>query len=68
MMSKNFNTQDISEYLDSYYDKFDESFPLMQSNGDSEKIIEQINKCVKQGKKASIMWPQIYGVCEGRNI
>lgn len=62
------NTSEIIEYLDKYKDKFGEGFPLMQANGDSSIVKDQIKRCIDQNKKASELFPDIYGACEGKYI
>lgn len=62
------NTSEIIEYLDKYKENFEKGFPLMQANGDSSIVKDQINKCIDQNKSASELFPDIYGACEGKYI
>ncbi len=64
----NGNTNEISKELESYYDKFGESFPLMQANGSAKIVKNQIKECLRNNKKANEIWPDIYGKCEDKNI
>lgn len=62
------NTSEILEELDEYQNKFNEGFPLMQAYGDAKIIRKQIIECIDKNKKASVLWPEIYGACDGKYI
>lgn len=58
----------IEKELDAYYDLFDESFPLMQSDMNEDKIKSEIFECLKKNKKAQELWPDKYGSANGKII
>lgn len=58
----------IEKDLDDYYDMFDESFPLMQSDMNEDKIKSEIFECLKKNKKAQELWPDKYGSANGKII
>lgn len=58
----------IEKELDAYYDLFDESFPLMQSDTNEDKIKSEIFECLKKKKKAQELWPNKYGSANGKMI
>lgn len=62
------NTSEILEELDEYQNKFNEGFPLMQAYGDAKIVRKQIIECIDKNKKASVLWPEIYGECNGKFI
>ena len=62
------NTSDILKELDEYQNKFNEGFPLMQAYGDAKTVRKQIIECISKNKRASVLWPEIYGECNGKFI
>ena len=58
----------IKKELNAYYDLFDESFPLMQSNMNDDEIKSEISECLKKEKKAQELWPNKYGSANGKII
>lgn len=62
------DTSEINKELDLYFERFEDGFPLMQSNGDVNHIKEQINRCLAENTKAEQLWPNEYGACRDRNI
>ena len=58
----------IEKELDDYYDLFDESFPLMQSSMNEDKIKSEIFECLKKKKKAQELWPDNDGSANGKII
>lgn len=58
----------IEKELDTYYDLFDESFPLMQSDMNEDKIKSEILECLSKKKKAQELWPNKYGRANGKMI
>lgn len=44
----------VYEYLDQYYDTFEEMFPLMQYEGTEEEIISEVRKCIINNKPYEI--------------
>ena len=61
-------TEKIKKELDDYYDLFDESFPLMQSDMNEDKIKSEILECLKKNKKAQELWQNKYGSVNGKEI
>lgn len=61
-------TEKIEKELNDYYELFNESFPLMQSNLNEDKIKSEIFECLKKKKKAQDLWPNKYGSCNGKEI
>lgn len=62
------NTSEILKEIDEYQNKFNEGFPLMQADGDAKIVRKQINECISKNKKASTLWPEIYGKCNDKFI
>lgn len=62
------NTSEILKELDEYQNKFNEGFPLMQAYGDAKTVRKQIIECISKNKRASVLWPKIYGECNGKFI
>ena len=62
------NASDIESELFLYEEMFEESFPLMQAGGGTEKVRGQIERCLLEGKKARDLWPSQYGTCDNRFI
>lgn len=62
------NTSEILKELEKYQNKFNEGFPLMQAYGDAKIVRKQIMECIKKNKRASVLWPEIYGECNGKFI
>lgn len=62
------NTSEILKELDEYQNKFNEGFPLMQAYGDAKTVRKQIVECISKNKRASVLWPEIYGECNGKFI
>lgn len=62
------NTSEILKELDEYQNKFNEGFPLMQAYGNAKTVRKQIIECISKNKRASVLWPEIYGECNGKFI
>lgn len=61
-------SEKIEKYLDKYYDLFDEPFPLMQSDGNEDKIESEVLECLNEKRKAPELWPSKYGSANGKVI
>lgn len=58
-------TEKIANLLDKYWDKFGEGFPLYQAPTDWSQIEYDIKKCLREGKKAQDLKPEVYGAVKG---
>lgn len=43
--------KELQTWLDKYYEKFKENYPLEQANELIEETIDQIKKCLEENKK-----------------
>lgn len=62
------NTSEILKELEKYQNKFNEGFPLMQAYGNAKIVRKQIMECINKNKRASVLWPETYGECNGKFI
>lgn len=58
-------TIEIKNELNLYREKFGENFPIMQAPNNTEEIRKTINECINKNKKASELYPELYGSCIG---
>lgn len=50
--------------LDEYFDRFGESFPMMQAPN-MEEAKKHLEACLEKGKAAGELFPQVYGALDG---
>lgn len=60
--------KNVMEKAEEYREKIGQTFPLAQAGSDLLKAIKDMNECIRLGKKAEELKPDIYGACVGKEI
>ena len=57
----------IKNLMDKYWNTFGEGFPLYQAPQDWGAVEYDVKKCLREGKRAQDLKPNVYGATEGRD-